>query len=186
MKTRASGFALIELMVVVSIVGVLASIAIPEFTNLQYRSRQSERKVLLQSIHNAVEDYYMRESHFPQLVDPNQPALGSNLSLWGNPSWANPDASKHPWRLVSWGDHWQALSLTVEGGVYYQYWGVGNEAGQQHQYWLIANGDLDQDSVLDQIQRLYTYQGIQLQHNVGSPNPACTWEWRIPGSDLVF
>ena len=186
MKTRVPGFTLIELMVVVSIIGVLASIAIPEFTRIQFRSRQGERAVLLQSIHNAVEDYYMRESHFPQLNDPNNPAAGSNLVLSGNPSWTNPGPAKQPWRHVGWGDDWQNLSLTVEGGVYYRYWGTGAEAGQQHQYWLIADGDLDADTVLDQMQRLYTYQGTQLQHVAGSPNPSVTFEWRFPGADVTF
>ncbi len=186
MKTRAHGFTLIELMVVVSIVGVLASIAIPEFNRVQLRSKQGERAVLLQSIRNAVEDYYMRESHFPELNDPANPGAGSVLWLNAQPSWVNPGPAKRPWRYANWGDDWQALTLTVEGGVYYQYWGTGTEAGQQHQYWLIANGDLDGDLQLDQMQRLYQYQGSQLQTIAGSPNPSCTWEWRFPGNDLTF
>jgi prepilin-type N-terminal cleavage/methylation domain-containing protein len=185
MRTRTRGFTLIELMVVMSIVAVLASVAIPEFSRVQLRSKQGERAVLMQSIHNAVEDYYMREAHFPALVDPANPGAGSTLNLSGNPSWANPGTAKRPWRFTSWGDDWQSLTLTVEGGVYYRYWGTGNEAGQQHQYWLIGDGDLDGDGVLDQMQRYYAYQATQLQHFAGSPS-GCTWEWRFPGNDLTF
>jgi len=186
MRTRASGFTLIEVMIVCSIIAVLASVAIPEFTRVQLRSKQGERAVLMQSIHNSVEDYYMREAHFPELVDPNNPGAGSNLVLNGNPSWTNPGTAKQPWRMVSWADDWQNLTLTVEGGVYYRYWGTGAEAGQQHQYWLIADGDLDGDTVLDQMQKLYQYQATQLQHFVGSTDPNATWEWRFPGNDQTF
>ena len=38
MKRRAPGFTLLELMVVVCIISVLASVAIPEFNQLQLRS----------------------------------------------------------------------------------------------------------------------------------------------------
>jgi prepilin-type N-terminal cleavage/methylation domain-containing protein len=51
MKRRQSnGFTLIELMIVVAIIGILASIAIPSFLRLQARARQSEAATNLKSL----------------------------------------------------------------------------------------------------------------------------------------
>ena len=43
LKTQA-GFSLIELMIVVAIIGILASIAVPNFQKFQRRAKQTEGK----------------------------------------------------------------------------------------------------------------------------------------------
>jgi type IV pilus assembly protein PilA len=49
MKSQA-GFSLIELMIVVAIIGILATIAIPNFQRFQLKARQSEAKTSLSAI----------------------------------------------------------------------------------------------------------------------------------------
>ena len=55
---RRHGFTLIELMLVVAIIGVLASIAIPKMTNLINRSREGQTKGILGSFRAAIKVYY--------------------------------------------------------------------------------------------------------------------------------
>lgn len=56
-QLQSSGFSLIELMVVVSIIAVLAAIALPAFNAYQNKARQSEAKIALSGIYQAILSY---------------------------------------------------------------------------------------------------------------------------------
>ena len=57
-KAHASGFTLIELMIVVAIIGILAAIAIPKFANLLRKSREGQLRGTLGSMRSALSIYY--------------------------------------------------------------------------------------------------------------------------------
>lgn len=52
-----SGFSLIELMIVVAIIGILASIAVPNFQKFQAKAKQSEAKNALSAMYTGQKSY---------------------------------------------------------------------------------------------------------------------------------
>ena len=57
-------FTLVELMVVVAIIGVLASIAIPSYQRYQARARQSEAKLVLSEIYTAEQSFFAEAASY--------------------------------------------------------------------------------------------------------------------------
>jgi type IV pilus assembly protein PilA len=57
-EMKRKGFTLIELMIVVAIIGILASIAIPDFLKFQARAKQAEAKMNLGAIYTQQIAYY--------------------------------------------------------------------------------------------------------------------------------
>ena len=61
MRRSAEGFTLIELMIVVAIIGILASIAIPNFLRFQGRARQAEAKTNLKAIFTSSKSAFVEQ-----------------------------------------------------------------------------------------------------------------------------
>lgn len=64
MNKRTSGFTLIELMITVAVIGILASIAYPSYTEWVVKSRRSEGKSRLLEIAQRQERYYTERNTY--------------------------------------------------------------------------------------------------------------------------
>lgn len=73
-----SGFTLVELMVVVAIIGVLTSVAIPNFRRYQAKSKTSEAKINLAGVYSAQTTMQSDYDHFATCIEKAGFVAGEN------------------------------------------------------------------------------------------------------------
>jgi type IV pilus assembly protein PilA len=86
-----AGFSLIELMIVVAIIGILATIAIPNFNRFQAKAKQSEAKGNLTGLYTAEKSFYAEWSqYFADFRDIGFAPEGKLTYMVGFPGAGNP------------------------------------------------------------------------------------------------
>ena len=80
-KNKKSGFTIIEVLIVVSIIGMLATIMLVTYTNSLKRSRDNRRVADVESIRLAVNMYADKNGKYP---DYSTPGVWSSNANWNN------------------------------------------------------------------------------------------------------
>jgi type II secretion system protein G len=76
-KTKQSGFTIVELLIVIVVIGILAALVITTFTGIQQKARNTERQTDIKAIHGQVEAYYAQNGRYPTLDNMNDAAFRS-------------------------------------------------------------------------------------------------------------
>lgn len=63
------GFTLLELIIVVAIIGILATIAMPALKDMPRRANESVLKTNLRTIRDLIDQYYGDQGHYPESLD---------------------------------------------------------------------------------------------------------------------
>lgn len=75
-KNKQSGFSLVELMIVVGIIGVLATLALPRFKQFQSKAKMAEAMNVLQHVYTLEQSYSLDNNAYVAVGT----ALGANTS----------------------------------------------------------------------------------------------------------
>ena len=107
----SKGFTLIELMIVIAIIGILASIAIPNFISYRQKARIASAASNFKNFEKGFIAYAIEEGEFPNdshIVLPDLPKMGNyiNPDVWGQSTplggtynWEGPDS--YPYAGIS-------------------------------------------------------------------------------------
>ena len=92
LNNNHEGFTLVELIVVVVIIGILSSIAIPSFQNASHKAKQKEASLLLSSYVKASQAYYAEYGQHPK----DTADLGQYINVIGCRNALPKDCKKDP------------------------------------------------------------------------------------------
>jgi prepilin-type N-terminal cleavage/methylation domain-containing protein len=136
------GFTLIELMIVVAIIAILASIAIPAYQRYSLKAKQGERDMLLENIATATLTYLAEHDGFPHVA-----GAGSTINTPQNPAGAPRSVKRN---FIDNAGDWRFLLTQPMGQVYFSYRVFGQTANGGSFFWIEALGDLDGNGIQSQ------------------------------------
>lgn len=69
LKNKSKGFTIVELLIVIVVIGILATLVLITFTGIQQKARDSKRKTDLGAVQAALETYYSSNNSYPLASD---------------------------------------------------------------------------------------------------------------------
>lgn len=76
LKSKQSGFTIVELLIVIVVIGILAGLVITTFNGIQQKARDTERETDVKALHSQLEAFWAQKAYYPSLADMNDQASG--------------------------------------------------------------------------------------------------------------
>ncbi len=68
LKNKSEGFTIVELLIVIVVIGILATLVIVTFTGIQQKARDSQRQTDINALDSHIEAYYAQTGNYPTLA----------------------------------------------------------------------------------------------------------------------
>jgi prepilin-type N-terminal cleavage/methylation domain-containing protein len=80
LKNRSKGFTIVELLIVIVVIAILATLVIVTFTGIQQKARDSQRQTDINAVDSHLEAYYAQNGYYPTLANLQDTTwLGTNM-----------------------------------------------------------------------------------------------------------
>jgi prepilin-type N-terminal cleavage/methylation domain-containing protein len=77
---RQKGFTIVELLIVIVVIGILATLVIVTFTGIQQKARNTKRQTDINAVNSHVEAFYAQNGYYPTLAHINDATWrGTNM-----------------------------------------------------------------------------------------------------------
>lgn len=127
---RQRGFTIVELLIVIVVIAILASLTVVAFSSTQSSARDSKRKADIAAITRALELYYTEKGHYPNATTytPGSTTINAAWSTTADASWANLEAVLQPYISQLPRDPISTPAVDVRSVVGYDYQYFGNQS----------------------------------------------------------
>ena len=159
------GFTLIELMIVIAILGVIASVAIPNFLKYIMRAKTTEATMNVRKLFDGSVAYYLTDRYGPTGAPiPNQ--FPSSVGPMPSPSALGPQKVRTGVEIWDAQPSWVALNFAIEDAHYFAYQYRSDGVNNDSNFTAYAFGNLDGDTNFSTFGRLAHVESAAV---VGSP-----------------
>src|SRR6266581_6081419 len=150
-RERERGFTMIELMVVVAIVGVLSTIAIPAYLGNARKAKTSEAIVNIRKIYVASRNYILESNNRRAGINPIAPQFPEAIALTPAAICCTFSGKKCAPNPADWSaNSWTALMFSMDDPYWYryEYMSTGSTSpGPGSNFTVAAHGDLNCNGV---------------------------------------